>query len=284
MDLLFSAIRSVDVSIYLFLNRYAGNWLLDRLVSQEENNNLFKGGLFLATYVFLWFRTGPERDKRRKAIIAILTGALLALVVSRTIANLTPFRVRPMFVSSIPQIPYSFPMQFNMEAWSSFPSDTAAYFSALAFGLAYSYRRYAVPLGLYTAGWICLPRMFLGMHYASDIVVGGAIGVAAVWVSLRSEWLRSGFAPRVLGFMDRAPAVFYAVSFLVCFEMGNLFEDVRSIGRGVFRTGLRGPYGEVVGAVLIAGAILGLAGVAVYLALRALNRHSLQNARESHRF
>lgn len=124
-----------------------------------------------------------------------------------------------------------------MESWSSFPSDTAAYFFALAFGLAYLVRRYSASIMLYTLGWICLPRLFLGEHYLSDIVVGGAIGIGMVWASVRSEWFRSSLATRVLSVMNSRPEVFYASAFLACFEMGILFDDVRSAARHLSQAG-----------------------------------------------
>jgi len=42
--------------------------------------------------------------------------------------------------------------------------------------LAYLLRRYAVTILLYTVVWVCLPRIYLGIHYVSDIVVGIVIG------------------------------------------------------------------------------------------------------------
>jgi membrane-associated phospholipid phosphatase len=232
-------IHSVDTSVFNLLNRFAGNWFLDHLASFEEDNNLLKGGLFLAIYVYLWFRTGLEREKTRRTIIAIITGTLLALVAARAIADLAPYRARPIYEQSLSIHPYSFPVSRNMENWSSFPSDTAAYFSALAFGLAYLLRRYSVPLALYTAGWICLPRMFLGEHYASDIVVGAVIGIALVAVSLRLEWIRLGLARHVLRWAESNPGVFYGAAFLACFEMGVLFDDVRAVARWLFRAASR---------------------------------------------
>jgi membrane-associated phospholipid phosphatase len=246
MSVFFHGISSVDIAVYQFLNGYAGQWLLDRFAAFEEDNNLFKGGLFFAAYTYLWFRIGPEQEKVRRAIIAILTGTLLALVVTRTIADIAPYRVRPIYDSRISHQPYSLPISPNMENWSSFPSDTAAYFFALSCGLAYLMRRYTIPIMLYTAGWICLPRVFLGVHYPSDIGVGGAIGMMTIWASLRSEWLRSGIATHAFAFMDEKPQLFYASAFIVCFEMSVLFDDVRAIGRGVFHIRLvmlhRGPF------------------------------------------
>ncbi len=234
MNFLFHLIHSLDTSVFLFLNRFAGNWFIDRLVSYEEADNFFKGGLFLAAYAYVWFQAGPRQEEQRKSIIAILAGTLLALVVARTVANYAPYRLRPMYDATLPQRAYSFPMTYNMENWSSFPSDSAAYFFALAYGLVRLLRRYAVPVLLFTAVWICLPRMFSGLHFLSDIVVGIAIGIGMVEASLRSGWLRRNFTAPILDFIEAKPHISYAASFMIFFEMGVAFDDIRRPARGLF--------------------------------------------------
>jgi undecaprenyl-diphosphatase len=270
MTAVLDAIQSVDLSVYHFLNGYAGHRLLDHFAGFEETNQLFKGGLFLTAYVYLWFRMDPDRRKRRRMIVAVLAGTLLALAVCRIVADVAPFRARPMYNASIYHHPYSFPIRPNMEDWSSFPSDHAAYFFALAYGLAYLLRRSiaVVPIMLYTIVWICLPRMFLGLHYLSDIVVGGALGIATVWLAVRSDWLCRSAADRVLGFLDEKPQIFYAGAFLVCFEMSVLFDDVRHVAGSLLSTGLVTPH--FLRSALAAAGFLGFAAVAAYGMLRAL--------------
>jgi undecaprenyl-diphosphatase len=245
MNAALQAIHTVDLRIYYFLTGFAGNSLFDRFASFEENSNLFKGALFFAIYWFLWFRSDPNQQQRRKAIIHIMIGTLLALAVCRTVADLAPFRIRPMYDPSVQHPTYAFPVSRNMENWSAFPSDTTALFCALAFGLAYLERRLAVPAILYTAVWISLPRMFLGMHHSSDIVVGAGIGVAAVWATLRIKWLESMFTRRVLAWADRAPQIFYAAAFLITFEFATLFDDVRYAVRGLIGAARLVPSGEL---------------------------------------
>lgn len=279
MNFFLDAITNVDITIYHFFNGYAGNWLLDRIINHAESNNFFKGGLFLAAYAYIWFRRGPEQEKRRRAIIAILVGTLLTLVVTRTIANLAPFRIRPMYNLEIPHRLYSFPLFPNMQDWSSFPSDTAAYFVALAFGLAYLWRSYTVPIVLYTAGWICLPRLFLGLHYASDLVVGGAVGITMVWAALRAEWLTSGLATRVLALRDAKPEIFYSAAFLACFEMGVLFQDVRYAARSVLHVGLAWPYTGLFPAVLVVSALVCFVLLCMYVVIRVWGRRPVLSGR-----
>ena len=142
IDGLLHAIRSIDLNVYCFLNGYAGHRILDLLAAFEEENSLLKGGLFLSLYTYLWFRAGGDRNDRRRTIIAIFAGTILAVIVSRTIADVIPFRIRPMYAPGVIHRPHSFPITGNMERWSSFPSDTAAYFAAMAFGLGCLLRRF----------------------------------------------------------------------------------------------------------------------------------------------
>jgi len=263
MGVLAQSIQNIDVVIYHFLSGFAGNPLLDHFASFEENDNLLKGGLFLAIYWYLWFRAGPDQKGRRSAIISILTGALLAIAVSRTIANFAPYRIRPMYDPHLQHYSYAFPASPNLINWSAFPSDTAAFFSALAFGLAYLSRRLAIPVTLYVAGWICLPRMFLGLHYASDVVAGVVIGVVLVWASLKVGWLQSVFAARLLALAEAKPEVFYAAAFLATFEMGVLFDDIREGARTIFHIANL-EYGKFIHAGFAALAALGFLAVAAY--------------------
>jgi membrane-associated phospholipid phosphatase len=284
MNQFVQTISSIDVRIYYFLGHFAGNRTLGRLASHEEGNNLLKGGIVFAMYWYLWFRVSPDRDRRRKAIIAIAIGAILAIIVARTFAFIAPFRLRPINDPTLAHPSYAFPMRANLEEWSSFPSDTAAYFFALAFGLAYLLRRIAVPIMLYTAVWICLPRMFLGFHYASDIVVGGAIGISMVWLSLRSGLLQLIVAPRALAAMETSPEWFYAIAFFVSFEMATVFEGLRDVGRGALNSALFAlhlPRGH--SPIYEWGGLLAMAGILLVTAfVMHVLRHKFRHERVIH--
>lgn len=227
-------IGNVDLAVYHFLSRFSDNWAISRLVRQEESNNLLKGSAFLAMYWYAWFHTGPDRDARRTKIVSILIGAILAIVVARTVAFVAPFRVRPMYDPAIGHPVYSVAVAADLENWSSFPSDTAAYFFALAFGLAYMLRPLAIPITLYAAVWICLPRIYLGIHYASDVLVGIAIGITTALVLLKNNLIQETIGRRVLAVTETRPEWFYAIAFLVSFEMATVFEEARSGGNFIF--------------------------------------------------
>ena len=228
MKYLLDIVQGVDLRICHVLGRFAGNWFIDRFVYFQESQQILKGGLILAAYWWLWFRGGSDREERRKSIIAIMSATVLAIVVTRILAAVLPFRLRPIYVPSLAQH-WSIPIDPAFAQWNSFPSDTATYFCALAFGLLVLSPRFRVPIVLYTAGWILFPRVHLGYHYASDVVAGGVIGSAVVWAVLRAGWVQSAIAPRVVAFADAKPHVFYASAFLISYEMAMVFWDIRML-------------------------------------------------------
>ena len=220
-------IQNIDLSIYYWLDRFHGNWYLDRFVAFQESNSLFKCGLLTSLFWYFWFREDREQRQTRSKILIILTGTLAGIVLARVVATIMPFRVRPMYATNA-QHALSIPMPGGFLDWSSFPSDHAAYLCALGFGLIWLSRRFTMPVMLFLAGWVCLPRMYLGIHYASDLIAGAAIGVTTVWLSLKMKWLEASIARPLLIFADRKPQYFYMLAFLGTFEMTTLFWDIQA--------------------------------------------------------
>jgi undecaprenyl-diphosphatase len=234
MRAVLDTIQRLDIGLYYFLNGFAGLPILDNLANFEEQASLLKGALFLGVYWYFWTAPRPGREKRRIAIVSVLSGALLSIVTCRLIADLGPYRVRPLYDLHIQHRPYAIPISPKLVNWSAFPSDTASFFFALAFGVRRLSSRLGVAALLYVAVWICLPRMFFGLHYGSDVVVGGFIGITMVWVALNTRLIEFGVAPRVLAFADARPQVFCVAAFLVSFELSVLFDDVRLGARTAF--------------------------------------------------
>ena len=253
-------LQSVDLNVYYFFNRFAGAWLPDHLAAKAESNELLKGGLFLAIYWYFWFCQGADRHRRRRVIIAVMIGIFLAIPLTRAIAFSMPYRERPIYDYTLAHQPFSLKIEPNLENWSAFPSDTAAYFSALAFGVAYLSRRLKVAVCLYTATWIFLPRLYLGLHYLTDIIVGAALGALSIWAAIRSRWLEERIAAPVIAWADDHPAIFFPVAFLVTHEMSDMFLHVRDAVRDLLHAA-RGPHQGTV--------LLVLAGLGILLIIAA---------------
>jgi membrane-associated phospholipid phosphatase len=228
---LLNLIQSLDLGVYYFLSRFHGNWVLDRLASKMEANLLIKAAPIVALLWYFWFIDDRDQEERRGKILAILAGTLIGIIVTRMVAAVTPFRIRPVFDSNLLQRAFSMSISCGAEQWNSFPSDTAAYLVAMGAGIVWLRRRLLVPIALFLALWICLPRLYLGYHYLSDVIVGAGIGVAAVWFTLRSRWLQSQLAPRLVRFSHSKPQLFYAMAFLITFELASVFWATRQIVR-----------------------------------------------------
>ena len=78
---------------------------------------------------------------------------------------------------------------------------------------------------------IDLGRVYVGIHYPSDIIGGAGLGVASVCLSQYPAVRRSCLA---FGRWARERAgVFYAAAFLVTYSIATLFDDVRSVVQGL---------------------------------------------------
>jgi undecaprenyl-diphosphatase len=219
-------VQSIDLRIYFFFAHYFGNWFVDHLVDFMLGN-AFRGYLVVAVYWGVWFRHGCGREKDRTTIIAVVFATMLGVVVTRTFAVLMAFRLRPSYITDLPHARVT--PNTMLGQWNSFPSDTATYFWALAFGLIVLLPRFKFLIAAYTTGWICFPRVYLGYHYTSDIVVGAVIGVAVVWAVLKSEWFHSSVASTVAALADSKSGIFYAVAFLISVEMAKVFSDILAL-------------------------------------------------------
>lgn len=280
---------NLDLAIFHAVNSLCGNWVLDRIAMYEESNYFFKGGLFLAIYWWFWFVPDPDRRQANRRIIVIaITGTVLALALNRALADTLPFRVRPMYASDVGYHAPSIPFYMNLEQWSSFPSDSSTYWFALSFGL-YRLKR---PLGLvamlYSTLWMCLVRLYLGIHYPSDLVVGAALGIGVVWfvewtLTRRGTLIRF-VMQRIYKWEDERPDVFYALAFVISFELTMMFDDLRDMVRVATHMLRLAGYIEVgEGAalfILAAGGLVLFAGAASVVMLR--RRRSDAEHRASH--
>src|SRR5262249_17016811 len=128
-------IHKTDVAVYTFLNSFAGSAFLDRVVGEEEGNQLIKGGVFLAAYWYFWFRPGPRQKEQRGQIVTRVLAIIAAIAAARVLGVLLPFGGGPMYAPRLPHGVFAVPISPNMENWSGFPSDMAALFVGLAVGL-----------------------------------------------------------------------------------------------------------------------------------------------------
>jgi len=171
----------------------------------------------------LWF--SADAAKYRPMIVDGFVGMFLAGAVSRVIQDFLPERLRPLDSGDLDFRPPLGLKPYMMEQWSSFPSDHAAVFFALSTTVWLVSR----PIGAISYAWtifiICMPRLFGGVHYASDIIGGAVIGVLVAWFI--APPIGGKLSPYILAAEKKHTALFYAAFFALSFQFATLFNDIR---------------------------------------------------------
>jgi undecaprenyl-diphosphatase len=246
-------VNSFDRVILEFLSRPAFHSpALDEFAVRLSNDLLLKGGVLMAAMWWVWFSrsagssstgvtegevlSAPDERARadRRTILLGYCGTVLALVIARTLEVLGQFRWRPLNYPELFHVPFG--VDISTSAYfrndNCFPSDHAALFFGLATILFLVRRRLGIIAYLYVALVISLPRLYLMLHYPTDIIVGGLLGALCVMaICSLGEHVKTlrWFGDKLIDWSIHRPASFYACLFVWCFSVAEMFEGVRMV-------------------------------------------------------
>ena len=185
-----------DRAVFEWINGLAGHVpVLDNLIRGIANDYFMIIGLCLVL-IALWFGT-REAARRKLNQVAVIVAAI-SLGISQAIVDiLNIFFFRPRPFTLLPTH-----LLFYAPTDSSFPSNAATITFAIAFGVFFVNRKMGgLLLGL--AGLLAFARVYVGVHYPSDVLGGAAIAAAtacviSVIVKNRHVWVR-----RLLDFLEQ---------------------------------------------------------------------------------
>lgn len=159
-----------------------------------------------------------------------MASCVIAESMARVLSHTLPFRIRPLYESGLN---FVLPFTLNPEAMklsheSSFPSDHAVLFYSLSASLWLISRKVGLFAVAYTTLLIAFPRVYLGLHYPSDIIGGAALGVAVTlaaprWLSGR-QWMSA-----LLRWSNEKPHWFNPLFFIVMYQIVEMFDESRAI-------------------------------------------------------
>lgn len=191
-----SALVHADRAVFEFLNGLAGHFvLLDDLIRGLANDYFLVIG-FCLVLIALWFGT---RDVVQRKInqTAVITAAI-SLGISQAIVDiLNVFYFRPRPFTLLPTH-----LLFYAPHDSSFPSNAATIAFAVAFGVFFINRKAGVWL-LAMAAVLSLARVYVGVHYPSDILGGATLACVTAWVISVIVRNRRVWVQRLLSFLEQ---------------------------------------------------------------------------------
>lgn len=229
-------VHHIDLGILKWLNGFVGHSeAFDSFVGIIAHTPLFKGVVMVGLFWGIWFqrRSKPPTETEGGSevfVVRSMMAALIAIALGRALQWSLPYRPSPMNNAALGLVPAS--GSTDTFALTSFPSDHAILFFALATGVWLWSRRLGAFAYLWALIVICLPRVYIGRHYASDILAGALIGIALMLVAHRFHLFRR--TARVAVRWERLhPASFYVMAFFVSHEIATLFYGVRQVGGSV---------------------------------------------------
>jgi undecaprenyl-diphosphatase len=229
LSLLGIAVAAFDVEILNFLAAPYGRYpAFDMGVGFLAASQLAKGIPFMMLFWWLWFAR-PQSVRAHAILLSLIAVSLLAVALGRGLQNFLPNRPRPVqdlllyASSSLPD---------GIQDWSSMPSDHAVLFFSLATGFLIVHRAAGSIALLYAGFVVCLPRLYLGLHYPSDIFVGAVIGVVLIYIfvpPISRFLLRCG---RMTSLEDHA-SITYPLLFFATFQIASMLNPLRQVVVGV---------------------------------------------------
>lgn len=217
-----------DSTIIGFANHFSRHsWLFDSLVTLFSGNNILKGGVLVTILWWGWFKSNKNQAQVRAHIISTLFSCFIAIIMARALALLLPFRLRPLHEKGLHFLPpYGTVPQFI--GWSSFPSDHAVLFYALSTGMFFISKKVGKIAIAYTTLFIALPRIYLGLHYPTDIIAGALLGIIIALLCNKTTFNEKISQP-LLSWSTLKPEIFYPIFFIITYQIADLFDSSRHI-------------------------------------------------------
>ncbi len=177
-----------------------------------------------------WFIKDENQSNHKKHIILTLISCVFAIAIARGLALTLPFRLRPIHEEGLN---FLLPSGFSgtvLERWSSFPSDHAVLFFTLSVGILFISKKMGIFSIAYTLLFISFPRIYIGLHYPTDILAGAFIGATIVTV-INVYFLKNKCLQLIENYSDSTPGIFYSLFFLFTYQIADMFDSSRAIMR-----------------------------------------------------
>ena len=185
---MFHLFKALDLKIFFLINQTLSNPVFDSIMPLITNKNNW-----ILIIIILLFYLAIMNGRRGQIAFVIL------IVVVGFTDSFSTFILKPYFgrIRQSHDIYEYINLLVGKGGKWSMPSNHAANISAIAVVLSYFYDKMKIPL-YSLAVIIAFSRVYVGVHYPADVLVGGLIGygmawsILTLWVILKMRELKRG--------------------------------------------------------------------------------------------
>ena len=161
---------SLDQKLFFLINSQVGRWPILDSIARLLVNEYFVPVTLSLLLVYLWFKAGKKQTEQRKALPLAFWSVILVNL-SITVVNFFIVRDRP-----FEQVATK--LLFYRPTDPSFPSNSTAVGFALATAILMVNKKAGI-FALVLATLYGLSRVYVGVHFPSDVLAGALIGIIA---------------------------------------------------------------------------------------------------------
>ena len=167
-------LEEIDQNIFLFINSFVGkSEITDSTVKLLVNEYFLPTILSIILFSF-WFYWREDRDTKQRSVLLSVLSVTLGSMVLVSLINFFIQRLRPFDVLDVNLL-------FYKPTDPSFPSNATVVIFALALSIFSADKKIGV-VAIILASIYGFLRVFVGVHFPFDVLVGAFIGIASVVV------------------------------------------------------------------------------------------------------
>lgn len=227
-----------DISIVQFFNQFCGKSVfLDTLGLIFLTVDALRTAILVALIIGIWEYGKSKNDQSaNKAVLSILLSIIITLGTIE-ILNAVIDSPRPIVTyESIINAPIidSDTKELWKSGWvrnpkhGSFPSDTVALLASMAIGLFLWNRILGTAAILFVLFAGILPRLYFGLHYPSDMLLGFIIALFSSILVTRIK-IADGLYKRILKIEKKYPYAFGVIGFYLAYIIADKFILIRKL-------------------------------------------------------
>lgn len=227
-----------DLSVVLLFNKYCGKCIfLDTLSLVFLSVDALRTAILVALVMGIWNYAGIKNHiNSKKRVLSILLSIIITLGIIETLNALID-SPRPI-VTYESQINSPTITENTKPLWrdgwvrnakhGSFPSDTVALLATIAIGIFFWNKLIGFISILFVIITGILPRLYFGLHYPSDMMLGFLIALSSSLIVEKLKFF-DPLCTKVLNFEKKIPFVFGTLGFYLAYIIADKFILLRKL-------------------------------------------------------